>query len=481
MKVVIVGAGMAATRLAELLGSHEVTVLGDEPYYQRHRLTEYVAGRASEPLVEGEFRAAVSVDRGRRVVVDSVGVEHAYDHLVFATGAAPVGGNTLRTVGDARRLVEAAVGARRVVVLGGGVLGVETACALRERGLAVTLVHDGETLLDKRVRATAGRQITRMVRRLGIEAILQARVQVTETQDGRFRALELASGQTVFGDLLVSACGVRPRVELAEAAGLAVAGGIVVDASLTTADPRVHAIGDCAEVDGVVSGTVGAAWDQAEVLADVLNERPVRELAPEVLRLTAGGLDVMVLGDREADGHVVRLADGERYVRAVLVDGVVRAAVAVNAPEVAAELVLLADRRTAVVPEMLLEATEAPRQAKPVCRCNGVTRAVIEAAWKAGADSVDGIAARTRATTGCGSCTGSVGELLERLRRGEADPVPTRRATMTELGKAKHLVVVGGGMVAHRLVEALRSRDTSVEWRVTVLAEEPRLPYDRSR
>ncbi|MGC4942566.1 nitrite reductase large subunit NirB [Kribbella sp. DT2] len=489
MRVVVIGAGMAGTRLAELLeGSHEVTLLGDEPYYQRHRLTEYVAGRAAEPGAQALLPAPAApagarVVRGARVVVDRVGEEHIYDHLVFATGAAPVevaGGQVLRTAADARRIVEAAVGARRVVVLGGGVLGVETACALRERGNAVTLVHDGETLLDSRVRATAGRQVTRMVRRLGIEVVLQARVQTTETRDGRFRALVLASGQTVFGDLLVSACGVRPRVELAAGLAIGAAGGIAVDASLTTADPRVHAIGDCAEVDGVVSGTVGAAWDQAEVLAELLSERPVRELAPEVLRLTAGGLEVMVLGDREADGDVVRLADGERYVRAVLVDGVVRAAVAVGAPEVAAELVLLADRRTAVVPETLLGATEAPARRKaPVCRCNGVTRAVIEAAWKAGADSVDGIAARTRATTGCGSCTGAVGELLERLRRGEADPVPTRRATMTELGKAKHLVVVGGGMVAHRLVEALRSRDTGVAWRITVLAEEPRLPYDR--
>jgi NAD(P)H-dependent nitrite reductase large subunit len=520
MKVVIIGGGMAGTRLAELLGGgHEVTVLGDEPYYQRHRLTEYVAGRSPLP---GEFLGAtadplgaaagsvvlpvaVRVVRGARVVVDSAGGEHSYDHLVFATGAAAVGveGHTLRTATDAQRLVAASETARRAVVVGGGVLGVETACALRERGIAVTLVHDGETLLDSRVRATAGRQITRMVRRLGIEVVLQARVQSTETRHGRFRALQLASGQTVFGDLLVGACGVRPRVELAEAAGLAIgaAGGIAVDGSLTTVDPAVHAIGDCAEVDGVVSGTVGAAWDQAEVLADLLNERPVRELAPEVLRLTAGGLDVMVLGGRDADERnagervpgeralggvgavgpavVVRLVDGERYVRAVLVDGVVQSAVAVGAPEVAAELVLLADRRTAVVPETLLEATEAPRRTSPVCRCNGVTRAVIEAAWKAGADSVDGIAAQTRATTGCGSCTGAVGDLLERLRRGETEPVPNRRATMTELGKAKHLVVVGGGMVAHRLVEALRSRDTGVEWRITVLAEEPRLPYDR--
>ena len=257
MKVVIIGGGMAGRRLAELLPSYDVTVLGDEPSYNRSRLTEYVAGRA-EPLMGDEpVATAVAVDRDRRVVRDATGREWGYDRLVFATGAVPTvpgevvaadGVQTLRSVDDARAVVEAAGSVRRAVVLGGGVLGVETACALRERGVAVTLVHDGQTLLDKTIRASAGRRVTRAVRDLGVEVLLNTTLDGTDIRDGRFRALNLRSGRQVFGDLLVVACGVQPRTELAT--GLTVRTGIVVDHTLTSPDdPSIHAIGDCAEVE----------------------------------------------------------------------------------------------------------------------------------------------------------------------------------------------------------------------------------------
>ncbi|HEY3512198.1 MULTISPECIES: nitrite reductase large subunit NirB [Kribbella] len=488
MRVVIIGGGMAGRRLAELLPSYDVTVLGDEPSYNRSRLTEYVAGRAEVAVGNEAVVAAVAVDRGRRVVVGADGAEYPYDRLVFATGAVPVvpagveGGLVLRSVEDARALVTATGMARRAVVVGGGVLGVETACALRERGVAVTLVHDGETLLDTTIRPSAGRRLTRAVRRLGVEVLLNTQLAHTQLKSDRFHALQLQNGSQVYGDLLVVACGVQPRTELAT--GLTVRTGIVVDNTFTSPDdPNVHAIGDCAELPHGISGTVASAWEHAELLASHLH---AVSAAPahnglEVVRVTAGGLDVLVMGDKDALGEVVRLEDETRYVRAVLRDGVVRAAVAVGAPEVAAELVLLADRGTPVVADGLLGTpNEVPKKkVATVCRCNGVTRVAIEAAWRGGADSVAGIAATTRATTGCGTCTGAVGELLDRFRRGETEPVPSRRATMAELNKAKHVVVVGGGMVAHRLVEALRQRDTDVDYRITVYAEEPRLPYDR--
>jgi nitrite reductase (NADH) large subunit len=174
-RVVIIGGGMSGRRLAQLLPTYDVTVLGDEGSYNRTPLTEYVAGRAAEPVVGDEpVATAVAVDRDRRVVTDAGGHEWGYDRLVFATGAVPVvpaevveaaGIHTLRSAADAQAIV-AASRVRRAVVLGGGVLGVETACALRERGVAVTLVHDGETLLNKTIRPSAGRRITRVVREL---------------------------------------------------------------------------------------------------------------------------------------------------------------------------------------------------------------------------------------------------------------------------------------------------------------------------
>jgi NAD(P)H-nitrite reductase large subunit len=311
-RVVIIGAGTAGTRLAQLLdGRYDVQLLGDEGFYDRGRLTEYVAGRAAEPVVgKADPVTALAVDRAAKVVAVEDGRRIPYDRLVFATGAEPVeppidGFRTLRTARDAIAIVQAADQVRRAVVLGGGVLGVETACALRERGVAVTLVHEGESLLDKTVRATAGRRITRAVRELGIEVLLNATVASTESRDGRFRAAHLASGRAVFGELLIATCGVKPRATLAAAAGLSVGatGGIAVDQTFTTpADPAVHAIGDCAEYEGRTTGTVASAWDQAEILARHLDDLPGEVPGTEVVRLTAGGLDVLVLGADDDGG-----------------------------------------------------------------------------------------------------------------------------------------------------------------------------------
>jgi len=158
MRVVIIGGGMAGRRLAELLPPDDVTVLGDEPSYNRGRLTEYVAGRAEVARGNEPSAAAVAVDRRRQVVTDAEGRQYAYDRLVFATGAVPVvpegvgpaaGIRTLRSADDAEAIVAEAAQVRRAVVLGGGVLGVETACALRERGVAVTLVELGLELAVK--------------------------------------------------------------------------------------------------------------------------------------------------------------------------------------------------------------------------------------------------------------------------------------------------------------------------------------------
>ncbi len=426
-RVVIIGAGMAGTRLAAELSGFEVVLLGDENHYNRSRLTEYVAGRAAKPTTEPlEVASAVEVDRSARVVVDSLGRRWSYDHLVFATGAEPVvpavvaGHQTLRTATDADAIVEAAGRVRRAVVLGGGVLGVETACALRERGVAVTLVHDGETLLDKAVRPTVGRSITRSVRELGIEVLLNAEVTGTTTRDGVFRALQLAGGRNVFGELLVVACGVKPRTGLAVAAKLRVNDGIVVDRTLTSPDdPRVHAIGDCAEIDGERSGTVTSAWEQASALAEQLRHGTQYEQTPEVVRLTAGGLDVLVIGGRDVEGEVVRLEDGKRYVRAVLREGIVVGAVTVGAPEVAAELVLLADRRTQVVGDVSADRADASEE-------EGVDRLQVQRSDQ-GRDR-SGVARR------CRQCGRHRGEdqgndglrQLYRCRRQPARPAPAR-------------------------------------------------------
>ena len=544
-RMVVVGGGMAATRFAELVADHGagVTVIGDEPAYNRALLSEVVAGRAdagaldlpTDQRVRRVRATAIRLERQRRIVADSNGVVHPYDHLVLATGAEPdvpdlvglardadqdvphllAGCHVLRRRSDAAAIVAATDSARRAVVLGGGALGVELARALAGRGLGTTLVHDGEGLLDRYLDPAGSRALTRAVRHLRTEVLLNTAAVAVDSKHDHFAGLRLADGRVIHGDLLLLACGTRPATTLARAAALPAARGILVDQTLTTADPHIHALGDCAELRssgscdsacrassgpcdyGRVSGTVAPAWEQAALLARRLTgDEDLYRPGPEVLRLTTADLDVVALGDpaelrRGADDRrtqVVALTEPAaepatgRHVKAAVTDGVVRAGYAIGAPDVAAELVLLADRGTPVDPYTLLAepAVAAPAAGdSKVCRCNSVTTSAIASAFRAGATTVAGVAAETRATTGCGSCEGAVGSLLDRLGRGEDVTAQTTSRRPSVSASSKHLVVVGGGMVAHRLVEALRSRDEAGDWRVTVLAEEPRLPYDR--
>ncbi|MEU7552141.1 FAD-dependent oxidoreductase [Streptomyces sp. NPDC044571] len=309
-RVVVIGAGLAGLRFAARLGAGaQVRVLGEEPHppYNRVLLAEVLAGRYAPdvtalPAPGAAVRRgvrAVRIDRAERVVHCDDGSTEAYDTLVLATGSNPVlpplrglftpGGRELpdgvhafRTMDDCLAL-SAAVAARpgvRAVVIGGGLLGVSAARALAERGAQVVLAQQGERLMERQLDADASELLHAHLTALGIEIHTQCRVRglvtspatrPTADPDGRtVTAVELADGYRLDADLVVLACGVRPRTGLALAAGLPVRTGIVVDDRLRTADPRIHAIGDCAEHAGRVYGLAGPALEQADALAAVL-------------------------------------------------------------------------------------------------------------------------------------------------------------------------------------------------------------------
>lgn len=483
--------------------------------------------------------SAVWVDRDERVVETAGGDRYRYDLLVLATGSHPVvprlagwsgidlpaGVHTFRTIDDCREIVAAARPEVRAVVLGGGALGVETARALLSRGARVVLVHRRTHLLSRHLDATAGTLVSMRLRTLGVDVRLQAEASAVDVVDARIHALVLDDGERLPCDLLVLACGVRPAGQLVpELTG--VTGGVVVDDRLhAVMDPFVAAIGDCAEHDGVAAGLVAPGWEQAAVLADQLTAvgiaarfRGIRQL----LRLKAADLEVAAVGS-PADlaaarwqGHPTaqlfgRTGDDGSLVSAALVGGGVVAAAVVGAPQTAGDLLLLAERGFAPpAATTLLALQQAPNtntntntsSADPtrmahrttICRCNGVTKGAIVSAWQAGARTVAAVARSTRATTGCGSCVRTTRGLLDSLDAADAErpagdaapdmalPTPASRTTnrrMPMRTDAKRLVVVGGGMVAHRMTEALLDRDPEGAWHVTVLAEEPRAPYDR--
>ncbi|KGM09268.1 NAD(P)/FAD-dependent oxidoreductase, partial [Cellulomonas carbonis] len=307
-RVVVVGHGMVGARFVEELVERvagtpagaravEVTVLGAEEYepYNRVLLSEVVAGKvdvASLTLPRRDVAgvrvlpgvAAYAVDRERRVVLADDGSSHAYDHLVLATGARarvpalaglapggplPAGVHALRTLDDAREIVAATVNARRAVVLGGGVLGLEAACGLARRGLRVTVVHGGPHAMDRQLDADAGHVVGRGLTALGVDVRADAAAEGVVLDGGRAGGLRLgdADDGVVPAELVVLTAGTEPETALARAAGLAVGRGVLVDRTCTTADPRVHAIGDCAEPPEGGTGLVAQGWDQARRLA----------------------------------------------------------------------------------------------------------------------------------------------------------------------------------------------------------------------
>ncbi|WP_405694961.1 NAD(P)/FAD-dependent oxidoreductase [Streptomyces sp. NBC_01185] len=359
-RVVVIGAGMAGARLAARVPG--VTVIGEEAHapYNRVLLAEVLAGRYEPDVIAlppAEVRRGVRVvriDRAERRVLCDDGVVVGYERLVLATGSNPVlpplrglghllpdGVHPFRTLDDCLALRAAVRPGVRAVVIGGGLLGVSAARALAECGAQVVLAQQGEHLMERQLDAEAAGMLRRHLEALGVEVHTECRVRGLRCTDGAapaVRAVELADGYELEAEITVLACGVRPRTGLAQAAGLEVRKGVVVDDELRTSDPYIHAVGDCAEHAGTVYGLAGAALEQADVLAEVLAGRPARYEGTRALtRLTlrspsaapvaaraAGSLDLAAFGDsRPMPGDdVIRLADATRGAyRTVVVRG----------------------------------------------------------------------------------------------------------------------------------------------------------------
>ncbi|WP_033347211.1 NAD(P)/FAD-dependent oxidoreductase [Kitasatospora aureofaciens] len=365
MRIAAVGGGMAAARFAEryaaLGGTGAVTVYGAEPRapYNRVLLAEVLTGRYDAesialPLGGASARPGcevVALDLRARTLGLADGSVEPWDELVLATGANPVlppvrglrrpdgyglaeGVHTLRTLEDCARLAEEAVGAKRAVVIGGGVLGVSAARALAALGVRTEIVHQAPHLIDRQLDPEAAALLRERLQALGVDCYTGNRARAVHGGTGvppaegwgRVGSVELASGYRLDCDLVVLACGTRPRTALAHAAGLPVATGVLVDDRLAAA-PHVSAIGDCAEHRGTVHGLAGPAWEQADVLARRLSGAEPDARYPGTsprARLSTGDLEYAAFGavDESLDPglDVLRLTDATRgsYKKLVL-------------------------------------------------------------------------------------------------------------------------------------------------------------------
>ncbi|MFJ8652265.1 NAD(P)/FAD-dependent oxidoreductase [Streptomyces rochei] len=346
-RVVVIGAGLAgvtlARRLAEL--GTPALVVGDEEHrpYNRVLLAEVLAGRygpevVALPAPAGLLRGRVTgIDRAGRVVRCADGSVIAYDTLVLATGSNPVlpplrglftpdrelpeGVHAFRTMDDCLALSKALRPGARAVVIGGGLLGVSAARALAVRGAQVVLAQQSERLMERQLDPAASALVRRHLEDLGVEVHTECRVRDVRSVGGAVRSVEMADGYALGADVVVLACGVRPRVGLAREAGLEVDRGVLVDDELRTDDPHIRAIGDCAEHAGRVYGLAAPALEQAGALAGLLagDGTTARYTGTRSLtRLTLTGpdspFDLAAFGetDPRPGDDVVQLADATR-------------------------------------------------------------------------------------------------------------------------------------------------------------------------
>lgn len=363
--LVIIGNGMAAARFVDemakrALGRYAIAVIGDEPRlaYNRVLLSSVLAGEATSEEIELKPSAwwrdrgvtltygcaANSIDLGERTIHLANGGAVPFSKVVIATGSSAIrlnvpgadlpGVHTFRDSRDVDMLLKLARDKARVVVVGGGLLGLEAAYGLAKAGSKVTLLHLMDRLMERQLDAPAAALLKRLVEAKGIEVLLGANTKQI-AGEGVVQAVELSDGRVIAAEAVVFAAGIRPNIALAKDAGVPVNRGIVVDDQLRTGHGDVFALGECAEHRGTCYGLVEPAYEQARVLADHLAGRDARYSGSVVsTNLKVSGVSVFSVGDflGESGADTLVFNDERRgtYKKLVVADGRLKGAVLVG-------------------------------------------------------------------------------------------------------------------------------------------------------
>jgi nitrite reductase (NADH) large subunit len=326
--LVVIGNGMAAVRLVEelanrALGRYAIAVIGEEPRlaYNRVLLSSVLAKEVSHAEIElrppqwwrdrgvtllvGQTATAIDVDI-RRVKLAS-GATLPFTKLVLATGSKPIRLNvpgmdlpgvlTFRDLADVAAIETAAADNKKAVVIGGGLLGLEAAYGLAKAGAQVTVVHLMDRLMERQLDPRASALLQQAVEAKGIAVRLNADT-AGIVGDGRVQAVNFADGNQIEADLVVVAAGIRPNVDLARSAGVAIGRGVMVDDHLQTSNTSIYAIGECAEHRGVCYGLVEPAYEQARTLAAYLADSDASYQGSVLAtNLKVSGVSVFSAGD----------------------------------------------------------------------------------------------------------------------------------------------------------------------------------------
>jgi nitrite reductase (NADH) large subunit len=499
MKVIVIGHGMVGHKFVETLAGVapgvQVTVLCEEPRpaYDRVHLSEFFAGKSAQDLslvAPGFFEQreqlqlkldarAVAIDRDARTVTLASGEVLGYDKLVLATGSTPfvppVPGRerrdcfVYRTIEDLEAMQECGARAKTGVVIGGGLLGLECAKALRDLGLAAHVVEFAPRLMAVQVDDLGARVLRTKIEELGVTVHTQKNTLAIVDGEGATHRMEFADGSHLETDMIVFSAGIRPRDELARAAGLALGprGGVAVDDSCLSSDPDVYAIGECAAWNGQLFGLVAPGYDMARTVARrIAGEEAAFAGADLSTKLKLMGVDVASIGDahgaaagsrsyqflderKQVYKKIVVSSCGKQLIGAVLVGdageyGSLLQTMLnkIELPE-SPEFMILpqADGKARV--GLGVEALPASAQ---VCSCNDVSKGALCAAVAGGATTIGALKSATCAGTACGGCVPLVTQVMNAELKKQGVAVSNHLCEHFPYSRQElhHLVRVGG-------------------------------------
>ncbi|MFI3188599.1 nitrite reductase large subunit [Crenothrix sp. D3] len=463
--LVVIGNGMVGQHfLASLVASpakdqYDIVTFCEEPRpaYDRVHLSAFFSGTTAKELslVEDGFfeqhnitlhlgDKAASIDRAAKIVTSAKGVTIHYDKLVLATGSypfvPPVAGHdraqclVYRTIEDLEAMAAAAKTGKVGTVVGGGLLGLEAAKALKDLGLETHIVEFAPRLMAVQLDEAGGAMLRRKIEDLGV--IVHTGKNTSLITDGEtcINKMCFADGEELETDIVLFSAGIRPRDDIARACGLEVGqrGGIVIDNDCKTSDADIYAIGECALWNGMIYGLVAPGYAMARTaVANLTGEAGSFTGADMSTKLKLMGVDVASIGDAHARSQgamvysyqngadeiykrLVVSADGKQLLGAVLVGDASGYSTllqyclnGIELPENPDALILphRSDESVGLGPDALpVSAT--------ICSCYNVTKGKLCTAIEAGCTTMDGLKKETQAATGCGGCAALVKSVL---------------------------------------------------------------------
>jgi len=483
-RLVVIGNGMAGVAAVEqvlkIRKDFNIIIFGEEPHvnYNRILLSDVLAGKYSKDKIylntrqwyeenQIDLRTGLkikAIEPASKTVVDASGKVTSYGKLLIAIGGRPVippiqgvdknGVFVFRNLQDTQEILQCAPEVKNAVVIGGGLLGLEAARAMTHHGLSVTVVHLMTHLMEQQLDLTAGNILRREIERMGIRVMLNATA-IKIFGDDHPEGVQLKDGHKIPAEMVLICAGIRPDLELANSAGLQTNKGIVVNDQLQTSFPDIYAVGDVIEHREKIYGLVAPLHDQAKVVADQLvgdkklqYEGTVCATTLKVagIKLTSAGVfeekpvqETVVYMDTQSAVYKKLVFDQNRLVGMILLgdnqDGqrlfqIINSQEDVSATKSEVEQMIL--KQPGIKTSPGLSILDQMPDSEVVCNCHSVTKGTILSAIRGkGIKTRGGIAADTQATTGCGSCTQLVEDLLSNSDKVKTELKPVSQKNQT--------------------------------------------------